>query len=29
MGRLEVARLDNDPNFPERGVLELSYGGGS
>lgn len=29
MGRLEIARLDNDPNFPERGVLELSYGGGS
>ncbi|MET0828498.1 MAG: putative baseplate assembly protein [Microbacterium sp.] len=28
MGRLEVARLDNDPNFPERGVLQLSYGGG-
>jgi hypothetical protein len=29
MGRLEVARLDNDPDFPERGVLALSYGGGS
>jgi predicted phage baseplate assembly protein len=28
MGRLEVARLDNDPNFPERGVLTLSIGGG-
>ncbi|MGR0319590.1 putative baseplate assembly protein [Agromyces sp. ZXT2-3] len=29
MGRLEIARLDDDPNFPERGVLELSFGGGS
>lgn len=29
LGRLELARLDNDPNFPERGVLALSYGGGS
>ena len=29
MGRLEIARLDNDPNFPERGVLDLSYGGGT
>jgi hypothetical protein len=28
MGRLEIARLDNDPNFPERGVLSLSLGGG-
>jgi Baseplate J-like protein len=28
MGRLEVARLDNDPNFPEHGVLTLSIGGG-
>ena len=28
MGRLEIARLDNDPNFPERGVLELTIGGG-
>jgi len=27
-GRLEIARLDNDPNFPERGVLKLSVGGG-
>jgi hypothetical protein len=27
--RLEIARLDNDPNFPERGVLKLlSVGGG-
>lgn len=25
---LEIARLDNDPNFPERGVLKLSMGGG-
>ncbi|WP_243073654.1 putative baseplate assembly protein [Microbacterium sp. SS28] len=29
MGRLEIARLDDDPSFPERGVLELTYGGGS
>jgi uncharacterized phage protein gp47/JayE len=28
MGRLEIARLDNDPNFPERGVLEVKLGGG-
>lgn len=28
VGRLEIARLDNDPNFPERGVLKLSVGGG-
>jgi hypothetical protein len=28
LSRLEVARLDNDPNFPERGVLKLSVGGG-
>ncbi|HZN19347.1 MAG TPA: putative baseplate assembly protein [Micromonosporaceae bacterium] len=28
MGRLEVARLDNNPSFPERGVLALSLGGG-
>ena len=28
MGRLEVARLDNDPSFPEHGVLELTCGGG-
>ena len=26
--RLEIARLDNDPNFPERGVLKLDVGGG-
>lgn len=24
LGRLEIARLDNDPNFPERGVFQLS-----
>jgi hypothetical protein len=24
LGRLEIARLDNDPNFPERGVFHLS-----
>ncbi len=28
MGRLEIARLDNDPNFPERGTLDLTMGGG-
>ena len=28
MGRLEIARLDNDPNFPERGVLDVTVGGG-
>jgi hypothetical protein len=28
MGRLEVARLDNDPSFPDRGLLELTMGGG-
>lgn len=29
MGRLQIARLDNDPNFPERGVLALTMGGGT
>ena len=29
MGRLEIARLDDDRNFPERGVLDLTFGGGS
>jgi len=28
MGRLEVPRLDDDPSFPEHGVLELALGGG-
>ena len=28
LGRLEIARLDNDPNFPERGVFRLQLGGG-
>jgi hypothetical protein len=28
MGRLEVLRLDNDPNFPENGVLRLNMMGG-
>ena len=28
MGRLEIARLDNDPNFAERGLFKLSLGGG-
>ena len=29
MDRLEIARLDNDPSFPERGVLDLTFGGGT
>jgi hypothetical protein len=28
LGRLEIARLDNDPNFPEHGVLSLIMEGG-
>jgi predicted phage baseplate assembly protein len=28
LGPLEVARLDNDPNFPERGQLSLDMRGG-
>lgn len=28
LGRLEIARLDNDPNFPEHGVLRLNLHGG-
>ncbi len=28
LGRLEIARLDNDPNFPEHGVLRLTLRGG-
>jgi predicted phage baseplate assembly protein len=28
VGRLEVARLDDDPNYPERGVLRLVLHGG-
>ncbi|MGH9908968.1 MAG: putative baseplate assembly protein [Pyrinomonadaceae bacterium] len=28
LGPLEVAQLDNDPNFPERGVLKISLRGG-
>ena len=28
IGRLEIARLDNNPNFPERGRLTLNAGGG-
>lgn len=27
-GRLEIARLDNNPNFPENGVLRLTLEGG-
>jgi len=28
MNRLEIARLDNDPTFPDRGVLVVTTGGG-
>jgi len=28
LGPLEIARLDNDPNFPEHGVLRLELHGG-
>ncbi|MGE6736830.1 putative baseplate assembly protein, partial [Streptomyces sp. NPDC059900] len=28
MGRLEIARLDNDPSFPDRGTLVLDVEGG-
>jgi hypothetical protein len=28
MGRLEIARLDNDPSLPENGVLRLNMAGG-
>jgi hypothetical protein len=28
LGRLEIARLDNDPSYPERGVLRLALHGG-
>ena len=28
VGRLEIARLDDDPSFPERGVLRLRMKGG-
>lgn len=28
LGKLEIARLDNNPNFPEHGVLELTMLGG-
>jgi hypothetical protein len=28
MDRLEIARLDNDPNFAERGALAVEMGGG-
>ncbi|WP_299605084.1 putative baseplate assembly protein [uncultured Tateyamaria sp.] len=27
-GRLEIAQLENDPNFPERGALQIEMGGG-
>lgn len=28
IGRLEIARLESDPSFPERGVVRLTMGGG-
>jgi predicted phage baseplate assembly protein len=28
LGRLEIARLDNDPDFPERGVFNMTMRGG-
>ncbi len=28
MDRLEIARLDNDPNFPDHGILKLHLAGG-
>jgi hypothetical protein len=28
VGRLEIARLDNDPNFPENGLLSIQVDGG-
>jgi len=28
LGRLEIARLDNDRNFPDRGTFQLELGGG-
>jgi hypothetical protein len=28
LGRVEIARLDNDPNFPERGTFTLNVEGG-
>ena len=28
LGRLEIARCDNDPNFAEHGIFSLSVGGG-
>jgi hypothetical protein len=28
LNRLEIARLDNDPNFPERGLFKLQVRGG-
>ena len=27
-GRLEIAQLENDPNFPERGAIRIEMGGG-
>jgi hypothetical protein len=27
LNRLEIVRLDNDPNFPEHGTFRVSTGG--
>ena len=29
MGRLEIGQLDNNPNFPDRGLLRVTTGGGA
>ena len=28
IGPMQIAQLDNDPNFPEQGVLTVTFGGG-
>jgi hypothetical protein len=28
IGRMEIARLDNDPNAPENGIIEFIMEGG-
>ena len=28
LGRLEIARLDNDPDYPDHGVLRFTMEGG-
>ena len=29
LGRLEIAQLDNDPNFPDHGIINLNMEGGA